>query len=206
MIGKSLKPDATLVVSLDDFNPSNRRIAEGLAALRVPATFFIETISREAREQVKDLHEMGFEIGSHTMTHPPDIKLLNAEELRGELVTSKSIIEDITGKECAAFAYPRGRFNDDVVEAVAAAGYREARTTHVRQTSFTDPLRMPTTVHVFDGRKEYGGRTWRAMADFYLADVLARGGIFHIWGHARELERDGQVQPFLDFLSRATTP
>ena len=206
MIGKILKPDATLVVSLDDYRPGNRRIAEGLAALRVPATFFIETLTREARDQVKALHEMGFEIGSHTMTHPADIKLLNAEELRGELETSKRIIEDLTGEECVAFAFPRGRFNDDVVDAVRAAGYREARTTHVGKTVIPDPLRMPTTIHVYDGRKEYGGRTWRAMADFYLSDVMTRGGVFHIWGHARELERDLQLQPFLDFLSRATTP
>lgn len=205
MISKSLKPDATIVVSLDDYHPSNRRIAEGLAALRVPATFFIEVMTREARAQVKELHDMGFAVGSHTMTHPADIKLLNAEELRGELVTSKSIIEDLTGEECSAFAYPRGRFNDDVVEAVQAAGYREARTTHVRQTAVIDPLRMPTTVHVFDGRKEYGGRSWRAMADFYLSDVMTRGGIFHIWGHMRELERDKQVEPFLEFLKKATS-
>lgn len=190
MIGKAISNNVQLVLSFDDYHPANIRLAELLKKYDLPATFFIETLTPGAEQQIKQLSKMGFEIGSHTMGHPPDIKQLSAEALRAELETSKLQIEGWTKKECRVFAYPRGRFNDDVVKAVERAGYTEARTTHVLKTAVEDPLRMPTTIHIFNGRKEYDGRPWMVMADFYLDYVKRTGGIFHLWGHAFELERD----------------
>lgn len=190
MIGKQISPNATAVLSFDDYHPQNIKLANLLRQYDLPATFFIETLTTGAEDQIKALSALGFEIGSHTMSHPPDIKQMGSEALRSELETSKLQIERWTGKPCTVLAYPRGRFNDDVVAAAARAGYIEARTTHVLKNGAAgDLLRTPTTIHAFDGRKEYDGRPWLVMADFYLDHILKTGGVFHLWGHAFEFDR-----------------
>lgn len=192
--------EAELILSFDDYHPSNVRIAEAMNRLGLVATFFIETLPAGAMGQIEELHAMGHEIGSHTLHHPPDIKQLSSEQIVSEVTVSKHMIEDVTGKPCETIAYPRGRFNDDVIEIVKRAGYLEARTTHVLKTSTEDPFRTPTTIHAFDGRKEYGGRTWEVMARFYLDHVIRKGGFFHLWGHAFEFERDGTLPKLEAFL------
>ena len=78
--------------------------------------------------QIKELAAAGFEIGSHTMTHR---RLTEApdDKLREELIDSKHVLEDIIGKEVAAFSYPYGDYDSRVLEAVVAAGYKSAVTT-----------------------------------------------------------------------------
>ncbi len=76
-------------------------------------------------EQIRELSDGGFQIGSHTMTHP-HLTELTDEALRGELTDSKHILEDITGRQVAAFSYPYGDCDDRVVEEVVAAGYTSA--------------------------------------------------------------------------------
>lgn len=194
---------AELIVSIDDYDPLNMRLADLFGRLKIPAIFFIETIRREARDQIRQLHELGFEIGNHTLHHVPDLKALNVEECRAELQISKQQIEDITGKDCEVIAWPRGRFNDQVIEIAEKAGFKEARTTHVLRTeAASDPFRTPTTIHMYDGRKEYAGRPWLTMADFYWDDVSRRGGIFHIWGHAEEIDRFNQWQMVENFFKK----
>lgn len=192
--------NADLIVSIDDYHEDNVPLAMAFADIGITGTFFIECLTPGALQQMKELHKLGMKLGSHTLHHPPDIKMLAAEECRAELASSKRMIEEITGEQCLSLAYPRGRFNDDVVSIAEECGYVEARTTHVLKTEMPDPMRAGTTIHVYDGRKEYNGRPWRVMADFHLEHVIRRGGTFHIWGHAREMLRDNQTDALLEFL------
>jgi peptidoglycan/xylan/chitin deacetylase (PgdA/CDA1 family) len=179
------------VLSFDDFSPDNLRIDEILHTQGIEATFFIETARPDAREQIKELFERGHDIGGHTIHHPGDIKLLHHVEAVSEIEGCKKMIENIIHRPITAFAYPRGRFNDDIVSMVKRAGFSEARTTHVLQTRMPDPLRMPTTIHLYPDRKEYKGRDLMALSKFYLDDVIKNGGVFHVWGHAEEINRAG---------------
>lgn len=189
-----------LIVSVDDFHPRNLDFAAALRELGIPAMFFIETQPEGAYEQIVAIHGLGHAIGCHTWSHPSDLKALNAEEIKAELEISKRQIMEATGKVPVTIAYPRGRFNDHVVEVAKSMGFVEGRTTHVGRFDFDDPMRQGTTVHVYNGRKEYAGRSWRMMADFWWQQTQRSGGTFHIWAHMFELERDGQEQAFLDFL------
>lgn len=180
----------SVVLSFDDYHPDNIRIDEVLHKQGLEATFFIETRQHEARDQIKELFERGHDIGGHTIHHPPDIKMLNHVEATSEVQGCKGMIENIIHRPCEVFAYPRGRHNDDVVGIVKRAGFKEARTTHVLQTKWQDPYRMPTTLHLFQGRREYAGRDLMTLAKFYLADVEKNGGTFHAWGHAEEIGRN----------------
>lgn len=63
-------------------------------------------------EQIKEMSLAGMEIGAHTHRHP----ILTCETLndaKAEIVTSKEILERITGKEVQYFAYPNGKRDKD---------------------------------------------------------------------------------------------
>lgn len=179
--------NGTVWFSFDDFHQDNIKIANLLDKYGLKATFFIETIQKEARDQIEILHKMGHEIGAHTIHHVSDLKLLNSVECMSEIEGSKKMIEAITNTPCVSFCYPRGRFNDDVISKVKLSGFEDARTTHVLHTRSEDPYKMPTTVHIYPNRKEYNGRSYMALFNFYLEDVLKNGGTLSIWGHAFEL-------------------
>ena len=201
------KNNVKIILSFDDYHSGNLRLAEMCLKYKLPATFFIEILHLHAPEQIERLNNLGFEIGSHTWSHPTDLKAIPLTEAKSEIEVSKKMIENLTGKACDVFAYPRGRYNEDIVNLVKNAGFKEARTNHVLKTGHEriDPFQMPTTIHISDSRKEYGDRGWFTMAEFYLNHVIKRGGMFHLWGHAAEIEKDEQwdlVDSFLKELSQ----
>ncbi len=73
-------------------------------------------------EQLRELHEKGWIIGSHSHNHL-DLTRLPYAKLRDELKISKEILEEIIGDEVFAIAYPYGRYNQKVLEAAAETGY-----------------------------------------------------------------------------------
>jgi peptidoglycan/xylan/chitin deacetylase (PgdA/CDA1 family) len=81
--------------------------------------------------ELRALAEAGWELGSHTVTHvrlAKDGELqVTADRLERELVASKSWLAE-HGFDAIAFAYPYGRYNDEVEEH-AARHYRYMRTT-----------------------------------------------------------------------------
>lgn len=75
--------------------------------------------------EVRSLADDGFDIGSHTITHPI-LSSIEPERLRKELTESRLAIERQTGRKCTALAYPNGRSGDigeRVLAATAEAGY-----------------------------------------------------------------------------------
>jgi peptidoglycan/xylan/chitin deacetylase (PgdA/CDA1 family) len=79
-----------------------------------------------ARE-VRGLIASGWEIDSHTLTHP-DLTTLPPVVLRHELVGSRAEIRRRFGQPADFFCYPSGRYDARVEAAVRAAGYRAATT------------------------------------------------------------------------------
>lgn len=87
----------------------------------------------------------GFDLGSHTATHPI-LASLSIEPLRRELQESRAEIESRTGRPCVALAYPNGRTRDvgeTVLAETAAAGYEYAFTVSNRWCRRSaDPLQI----------------------------------------------------------------
>ena len=83
-------------------------------------------------DQLGELAEAGWEIGSHTATHPHLHQVRDDEELRAELVESKARVEDRLGLDCTTLAYPYGDYDERVVAAAGAAGYAAAGTLPAR--------------------------------------------------------------------------
>jgi peptidoglycan/xylan/chitin deacetylase (PgdA/CDA1 family) len=78
-------------------------------------------------EQLGRLADAGWEIGSHTCSHPR-LTTLPDDQLAGELVESRAVLAERIGRPCGALAYPYGDHDERVVEAARSAGYDVAGT------------------------------------------------------------------------------
>ncbi len=73
-------------------------------------------------EQLDTLAAAGWEIGSHTVSHPK-LPELGDDRLAEELGESKTACEEALGVPCTSVAYPYGDVDARVVRAAAKAGY-----------------------------------------------------------------------------------
>lgn len=113
-------------------------------------------------EEIRALAHAGWEIGSHTLTHP-HLTAVSDRELEHELRESKAECEAELGTECRSLSYPYGDHDDRVVEAVRQAGYVVAGTLPGRIDTF-DPLRYPRIyVDRMDGLGRFAAKTSPAL-------------------------------------------
>ncbi len=119
------------------------------------ATFYVTTGFLGTRGymlpgQVRELSDLGFEIGSHSLTHPY-LDELNAADLKRELADSKSQLEEMIGRKVEHFSCPGGRWSPQVVETAKQCGYLSVATSRVgRNTSSSDRFSL-TRVAIMRG-------------------------------------------------------
>ncbi len=111
------------------------------------ATFYV-TVAHLGRRgylskgQLRELADLGFEIGSHAMTHRY-LHDLTTPEVRAELSESKQSLEDIIGRRVAQFSCPGGRWDRRVAAAARESGYDSLVTSAVGLNSDrTDRYRL----------------------------------------------------------------
>ncbi len=80
--------------------------------------------------QLRELAELGFEVGCHSMSHPY-LTDLDDRQLRVEVVEAKDRLEQLTGRPVAHFSCPGGRWDDRVVRLAREAGYASVATSRV---------------------------------------------------------------------------
>lgn len=192
------KPKLNFQSSFDDGNYNDIYLANELAKIGLQTTFYIPTCTVLEESEIKQLSAV-FEIGGHTVSHPPDLKRLPQNSLRQELRENREWLQQITGQPILKFAYPRGRYNEQVIDEVRQAGYLSARTTLVGRFNSDNPYRQHTTVHVFQ-RKEYGLLDWLNYAMAKAKECAGTDGVFHLWGHSDEVEQAGQWENMLFFF------
>jgi peptidoglycan/xylan/chitin deacetylase (PgdA/CDA1 family) len=158
----------TLVVTFDDAYRSVGRLARPLLdELGVPATVFVPTAFAGAVAprpwegvdvwidtewggevavmdwpELRELAEAGWEVGSHTRTHPRLPELGDAELAR-EIADSREETARGMDRPCRSLAYPYGAFDGRVAGATRAAGYEAACGLLPGPVSARDPLRVP---------------------------------------------------------------
>jgi peptidoglycan/xylan/chitin deacetylase (PgdA/CDA1 family) len=167
-------PQRPLVVSFDDGYASMLTVAAPvLERLGVPGTLFVPTdyvgtehlawpgiedwLDGPYRDElrpldwdgVRRLAEAGWEIGSHTCSHP-HLTQLDDEALGREMRDSKAKIEAELDRACPTLAYPYGDVDARVTAAAAAAGYTIGVGLPSRWTEESDPLCLPR-VGVYNG-------------------------------------------------------
>jgi peptidoglycan/xylan/chitin deacetylase (PgdA/CDA1 family) len=142
---RGLAPDRELAITFDDgYRDNYDNAAPVLERLGLSATFFIVTEwmgteivpwwdrSEGVRhpwmtwDQVRSLHQRGFDIGAHTRTHV-DLGLANGDRAAQEILGARRELERELGAPVDLFAYPYGRrdnLKDSNRALVRDAGFR----------------------------------------------------------------------------------
>jgi len=144
-----------------------------------------------ARNELVELYR-GFEVASHSVTHP-HLEKLSPDTVAWELAESRKQLEDIFQHPILGHAYPFGTFNSAVKDEVRRQGYRYARTGNAGPHIFppADPM-------------EFGYTVWFSSEDFWkaLAKVKQAGGVFHFIGHSYEFLTEEMWTEFETRLAR----
>jgi peptidoglycan/xylan/chitin deacetylase (PgdA/CDA1 family) len=130
--GKADLPRHPLVVSFDDGYLSQATVAGPvLKRMGWPGVLNLEVHDIGPKGipdgSIRDLMRAGWEIDSHTVTHP-DLTTVDAATLRDEVTQSRRDIQRRFHVPADAFCYPAGKYDATVEAAVRAAGYRAATT------------------------------------------------------------------------------
>ena len=138
-------PRGMAAVTFDDgYSDLHQHALPVLARLRLPATVFVvaatlgggkevdwvddppaHPLKTLDRGQVREMQDAGVTFGSHSLVHA-DLTGLTYERCVEDLTASRTVLEDVLGRAVGMLAYPRGRHNEDVRRAAAAAGYQVA--------------------------------------------------------------------------------
>lgn len=127
---KSLKPDI-LDAIIDEIRRESNLTME----------YWEEAKPIMAWDEVREMAGGGIEIGSHgcshrILTHLPD------EEVRQELMNSKTKLDQVLGRPVTSFSYPNGDYDKYVMATVAQAGYGCAVTTGGKPEAMDKPDRF----------------------------------------------------------------
>jgi peptidoglycan-N-acetylglucosamine deacetylase len=221
-----MKPETCITTSWDDGHPSDLRVAALLAKYGIAGTFYVPATIESGTMSAAQLRELtpDFEIGAHTLHHV-DLTRVTDRTAWQEIAHSKSFIEDNTGVPCACFSPPLGRYKRSHLHMIREAGYLGLRSVEFLSLDFPRPqaglMLMPTTIQAFPHRFSafaknaikrkalanlwryvVHGRAaeWPAMAESLLRHAIARGGVFHLWGHSWELQDASQWLRLKDVL------
>ncbi len=138
LAGAPLSP--TVAITFDDGCETDLiAAAPALVERGCGATFYV-TAGRlgqrghlDAR-QLRELGDLGFEIGCHSMTHAY-LAGLSPARLEEEIGASKDHLECVTGRRVISLSCPGGRWSRRVADAARARGYESVATSRIGTVS-----------------------------------------------------------------------
>ena len=195
------KQKLNFISSWDDGSKYDLRLVEMLKKYELGGIFFLNYPAGEIREKdIKEIYDLGFEIGGHTVQHFPDCKIVDIELLFDDISYNKEALQDIIGEEIINFCYPRGRYDQRVIDVIKQNEYKTARTTKVGETKWPDDFyQIKTSIHVFK-REKYLEKSWSEMAVALAYLASQDNGLFHLWGHSKEIDKFGQWENLENFF------
>lgn len=123
--GKEGVNEQVVLLTIDDApDEYGLEMAKTLKELNAPAIFFVNghfIESEEKQEILKQIHEMGFEIGNHTYTHQK-LDDVSQEKQREEIVSLSNKIEEVIGERPKFFRAPHGVNTDYALQVVEEEG------------------------------------------------------------------------------------
>ena len=96
--------------------------ANGMRGMFFIATDYIGTDGFISATQLRDLHARGHAIGSHSRTHPANMRKMSTAAVAAEWRDSIAALRDLTGSNVATGSVPRGQYDSRTCETAAAAG------------------------------------------------------------------------------------
>ncbi|MGD6793524.1 polysaccharide deacetylase family protein [Metabacillus indicus] len=116
---KPLSPDVSpkaVLLTIDDApDQYSVEMAQTLKKMGVKAIFFVNghfLDTEEEKARLKEIYQLGFPIGNHTMTHS-NLKDLTPSEQKREIAGLNDLVEQITGERPRFFRAPFGSNTDE---------------------------------------------------------------------------------------------
>lgn len=145
---------AIITTSWDDGHKLDLKLAELLNKYNLKGTFYITKENsyfknnRLSNSEIMRLSNI-YEIGAHTITHP-NLLSIPLEKAKEEIVESKGWLESVVTKKVEMFCYPKGYYNERIIDLVKQAGFKGARTTEKFVVEKpVDKFKIGTTIQVY---------------------------------------------------------
>lgn len=213
-----------ITTSWDDGDPFDIKLCKILRDKKIASTIYTPLTNHQKivinSDEIKKISE-NFEIGSHTYNHTVLTRITH-ELVEKELSDSKNALEKIIQKDVTSFCYPLGKYSADIIKDVKKAGFKCGRTAELFRASFNNPYELHTTVQATDrillskakqiamtDNRELAVRLllsgnifkkWNIIAKETFDYILEMGGIWHLWGHSWEVERNNEWELLRDVL------
>lgn len=213
-------PKVYITTSWDDGNVYDIKLAKLLKKYNIPATFYIpiENIERLCmnESQIKFINRY-FDIGGHSYRHI-DLTKINIDTAKKEIYLGKKRLENILNKNLYSFCYPKGKWNKEIIEILKNVGFIGARTIDLFNVEIKNPYLYGPTIEVYDHNLLYlfkqliksknlymykfllhmyeKNKIFRSSINWYnlslltLKYVLNYGGIWHLYGHSWQVEKE----------------
>lgn len=215
------KDNLMVTTSWDDGTITDLKLAELLEKYGIKGTFYIAMSFLDNPLPKKDIMALDkkFEIAAHTISHP-DLTNVSLSEAEREIKDSKTYLEDLLGHSISMFGYPYGRYNDTIKQIVKDSGFIAARTCDPGGFNLPeDPYQWHITLLLSNGSPLMALKIWQrfrlwkisALIDWesrakLLFDLaLQKGGVYHIYGHSAECERNNEwdkLDSVFSYISR----
>ena len=192
-------PEKSLIISFDDGNQTDYTIAFPLLEkFGFKATFFltsdfIDKPGHLSKPQILQMSQVGMELGTHGKTHQ-FLSTLNENELKAELLESKKMLEEISGKKIELLSLPGGYYSSKVKEMAKELGYKGICTSKfglnenntnpfkLKRISlrFSDPFSQFISI-VNQDKKLYLKKKFRDNFLSFLKAILGPDNYFKLW-------------------------
>ncbi len=210
-----------LIISMDDGRDTDRRLVVLLNKYGIKGTFHLNsgklgTKDYLKKEEIKTLFK-NHEVSVHSSNHP-NLTRLSIKDIRNEILSDRTVLEQLNGNIVNGMAYPFGNYNDTVVAIAKECGITYARTVE-DSYNFSIPtnfLLWTPTIHQFgkayftpndslNNQKELA-LFYTSIKQFLAADTLA---LLDVWGHSWENDGEGnrwlEMEKFLQLVAHNLT-
>ncbi len=136
-------PAKPIVITFDNGYPEQASFAPAvLSRYGWPGVLNEITAGHLHPVQLRRLAALGWEIDSHSVSHP-DLTTLSPAELRYQVVASRRYLQRLLHIPVNSFCYPSSKYDPAVIAAVRAAGYSNATTENFGYATRDDPYQLP---------------------------------------------------------------
>jgi peptidoglycan/xylan/chitin deacetylase (PgdA/CDA1 family) len=136
-------PPKPIVITFDNGYPEQVTFAP-----RVMARYGWPGVLNEITEnhlyprQIRPIIKMGWEVDSHSLTHP-NLTQLDSAELTAQVAGSRTYLQKTFHIPVNSFCYPSSKYDAAVIAAVRAAGYTNATTEAHAYATSAEPYLLP---------------------------------------------------------------
>jgi peptidoglycan/xylan/chitin deacetylase (PgdA/CDA1 family) len=136
-------PAKPIVITFDNGYPEQVTFAPHvMARYGWPGVLNEITENHLEPRQIWPIIHRGWEVDSHSLTHP-DLTELSASELQAQVAQSREYLRRTFHIPVNSFCYPSSEYNAAVIAAVKAAGYTNAVTEAHAYATSADPYLLP---------------------------------------------------------------